>query len=94
MIISYNWTKKTTITEKFEKGLKKYVINFKTKGYKLTNWFGNVNNSILNFKFKRLVSNLKLPKEQKQQFQEKNWVRKVSKALKNELFTRNFPMFN
>ena len=22
------------------KGLKTYIINFKTKGYKLTNWFG------------------------------------------------------
>ena len=40
MKISYNLTKKTTKIDKFEKCLKKYIINFKTKGYKLTNWFG------------------------------------------------------
>ena len=34
--ISYRLTKRTTKTEKFEKGLKMYIINFKTKGYKLT----------------------------------------------------------
>ena len=37
MKISYNLTKRTTKTEKFEKCLKKYIINLKTKGYKLTN---------------------------------------------------------
>ena len=40
MKISYNLTKRTTKTEKFEKCLKNYIINFKTKGYKLTKWFG------------------------------------------------------
>ena len=37
MKIKYNLTKRTTKTEKFEKCLKKYIINFKTKDYKLTN---------------------------------------------------------
>ena len=31
---------KNNKTEKFEKCLKMYIIDFKTKGYKLTNWFG------------------------------------------------------
>ena len=64
MKISYKLTKKTT-TEKFEKYLKVYIINFKTKGYELTA-SGNIINSILNYKLKRLVSNLRLPKKQKQ----------------------------
>ena len=37
MKISYNSTKRTTKSEKFEKCLKMYIKNFKTKGYKLTN---------------------------------------------------------
>ena len=37
MKISYNLTKRTTKTEKLEKCLKMYIIDFKTKGYKLTN---------------------------------------------------------
>ena len=65
MKISYNLTKRTTKTEKFEKYLKIYVINFKTKVYELTA-SGNIINSILNYKLKRLVSSLGLPKEQKQ----------------------------
>ena len=40
MKISYNLTKRITKTEKFEKCLKKYIINFKTKGYKLSKTFG------------------------------------------------------
>ena len=40
MNISYNLTKRTTKTEKFENCLKMYIINFKIKDYKLTNWFG------------------------------------------------------
>ena len=64
MKISYNLTKRTK-TEVFEKYLKMYIINFKTKGYELTS-SGNIINSILNYKLKRLVSNLRLPKEQKQ----------------------------
>ena len=36
MKINYNLTKRTTKTEEFEKCLKIYIIDFKTKGYKLT----------------------------------------------------------
>ena len=65
MKISYNLTKKITKAEKFEKCLKMYIMNFKTKGYELTA-LGNINYSIANYKLKRLVSILRLPKEQKQ----------------------------
>ena len=67
-------------------------INLKGNRYKLTA-SDNIIYSILNYKLKRPVSFLRLPKEQKQQIQEKNWLRKVSKAL-NELFTKFFSMFN
>ena len=36
MKTSYNLTKRTTKTEKFENHFKMYIINFKTKGYELT----------------------------------------------------------
>ena len=65
MKISYNLTKRTTKTKKFKNYLKMYIINFKTKGYELTA-SGNLINSILNYKLTRLISNLRLPKEQKQ----------------------------
>ena len=65
MKISYNLTKRTTKTKKFENYLKMYIINFKTKGYELTA-SGNIKNTILNNKRKRLVSIFRLPKEQKQ----------------------------
>ena len=96
MEISYILTKRTTKTEKFEKYSKMYIISSKTKGYELTA-SSNIINSILNYKFKRLVSNLRLHKDKKQakttisrkklskSFQEKK-DRKVSKALKNEFF--------
>ena len=41
-----------------------YIINFKTICYKL-NASGKIIHSILNYKLKRPVSNLRLPKEQK-----------------------------
>ena len=66
MKISYNLTKRATKTEKFENYFKMYIINLKTKGYELT-VSGNIINSIPNYKLKRLVSNLRLPKEQKQE---------------------------
>ena len=44
MRISYKLTKKT---EKFEKSLKEYIINFETTLYKMTA-LGNINTSILN----------------------------------------------
>ena len=47
-----------------------FIINFKTIHYKLTA-SGNIIHSILNYKTRRPVSNLRLPKEQKQQIQEK-----------------------
>ena len=64
MKISYNLTKRTTKTEKFENYLKLYIINFKTKGYELTA-SGSIIISILNYKLKRLVRILRLHKEQK-----------------------------
>ena len=42
-----------------------YIINFKTKSYKLTA-SGNLINSILNYNLKRLVRNLRLPREHEQ----------------------------
>ena len=48
-----------------------FIIKFKTIRYKLTA-SGNIIHSILNYKPVRPVSNLRLPKEQKQQIQEKN----------------------
>ena len=60
MKISYNLTKKT----KTEKYLKMYIINFKTR-YELTA-SGNISQSILKYKLMRIVSNLGLPKKQKQ----------------------------
>ena len=47
-----------------------FIINFKIIRYKLAA-SGNINHSILNYKPMRPVSNLRLPKEQKQQIQEK-----------------------
>ena len=47
-----------------------FIINFKTFRHKLTD-LGNSNHSILNYKPRRPVINLRLPKEQKQQIQEK-----------------------
>ena len=94
MKISYKLRKKTTKTEKFEKHLKVYIINFKTKSYELTA-SGNIINSTLNYKLKRVVSNLRLPKKQKQAkiaISRKKRARKVSKALKNKLFPKNFSM--
>ena len=43
-----------------------YIPYFKTNGYKLITDSGNIIYSILNHKLKRVVSNLRLPKEQKQ----------------------------
>ena len=71
---------KRTKTEKFEKYLKLYIINFKTIRYELTAP-GNIIHLILTYEshsfdpqlreLMRPVSNLGLPKEQKQQIQEK-----------------------
>ena len=63
MKISYNLTKRTTKSEKFEKYLKIY-LNFKTIRYELTA-SGNINHLFFNDKLIRTVSNLRLPKEQK-----------------------------
>ena len=70
MKINYNLTKRTTKTEKLEKYFKMFIINFKTISYKLTA-SGDINHSILNLKRMRNVIKLRLPKEQKQQIQEK-----------------------
>ena len=72
----------------------------KTLILKATNWptdSGNFIISILNYKLARFVSILRLPNEQKQakqRFQEKNLATKVSKALKNEHFTRSCSVFS
>ena len=92
MKICYNLTKRTTKTEKLEKNFKMFIINFKTIPYKLTT-SGNINNSILNYKPMRPVINLRLPKEQKQQIQEKIEREKCRRHEKNELFTENFSIF-
>ena len=47
MKISYNLTKRTTKTEKFEKNFNMIIINFKTIRYKLTA-LGNFVHSMLN----------------------------------------------
>ena len=47
MKISYNSTKRTTKTEKFEKNFNMFVINFQTIRYKLTD-SGNIIHSMLN----------------------------------------------
>ena len=72
-----------------------YIINFKTKGYELTA-SGNIINSILNYKRKRLVSIFWLPKEQKQAktaISRKKLSEKSVEGNKNDLFTKNFSMF-
>ena len=89
MKVSYNLTKRTIKTEKFEKDLKMYIINFKTICYKLTA-SGNIIHSIQNYKLMRPVSNLRLPKEQKQaktaNSEKKIDREKVSKSLKKLKF--------
>ena len=70
MKISYYLTKRTTKTEKLEKYFKMFIINFKTINYKLTA-SGDINHSVLNLKPMIPVIKLRLPKEQKQQIQEK-----------------------
>ena len=70
MKITNNLTKRTTNTEKLEKYFKMFIFNFKTIRYKLTA-SGSINHSILNYKPMRPVINLRLPKEQEQQLQEK-----------------------
>ena len=70
MKISYNLTKRTTKTEKLEKYSKMFIIYFKTIRYKLTA-SGNINHSMLNYKPMGPLINLRLPKEQKQQYHEK-----------------------
>ena len=64
MKISYNLTKRTRKTKKFEKKLKMYLINFKTISYKLSA-LGNIIHSIFNYKPMRPVSKLRLLKNKK-----------------------------
>ena len=57
---------------------------------------GNIINSILNYKLKRFVSSLRLPKEQKQAktaISRKKIERENCRRQKNELFTKYFSMF-
>ena len=62
---SYNLTKRTTKIKTFEKHFEMFILNFKTVRYKL-NASGNIIHSVLIYKPMRTVSNLRLPKEQKQ----------------------------
>ena len=80
----------------FEKFLKFCeIITFKTICFKLTA-SGNIFQSILNYKFIRLFSNLRLKKKKagKKSRYKKNWERKVSKPLKSELSSEHFSVFN
>ena len=63
--------KKNNKNWKFGKIFQSVDQNFKIIRYKLTA-LGNINHSILNYKAMRPVINLRLPKEQKQQIQEKD----------------------
>ena len=71
----------------------KVYQNFKIIRFKLTA-SGNINHLILNYKPMRLVINWRLPKEQKQQIQEKDEREKVEGNKKNELFTKNSSIFH
>ena len=66
-------------------------IKFNTIHQKLTA-LGNIFHSILNYKLMRPVSNLLLPEEHKQAktANSRKKMRKVSKAIKNKLFTKYF----
>ena len=68
MKISYNLTKRATKTETFE-NFNMFIINFKTIRYKLTA-SGNIIHSMPNGKPRRTISNLRLPKQPKQQIEE------------------------
>ena len=72
-----------------------YIIKFITIHYK-PSALGNIIHSILNYKLLRPVSNLLLPKEHKQakRANSRKKKRKVSKALKNELFTIYFSIIS
>ena len=91
MKVSYNLTKRTTKTEKVEKYFKMFIINFKTIRYKLTA-SGNINHSILNYKPMRPVINLWLPKEQKQQNQEKLSEKSVEGIKKMKFSLKTLPL--
>ena len=64
MKTSYNLKKRTTKTEHFEKYLKMYIINLKFIRYRLTD-SSNIIDLVRNYKLKRPVSNLRLPKKTK-----------------------------
>ena len=78
--------------KKTEKYFKIFIINITTIRYKLTASC-DINHSILNYKPMRPVINLRLPKEQKQQTQEKlseksvEGIKKMNFSLKTLLFT-------
>ena len=92
--LSYMLTKRTTKTEKIEKSLKMYNINFKNIYHKLTA-SGRINHLVVNYKFMRPVSILRQPREKKAKTtNSKNWATKMSKPLENELFSEIFSIFN
>ena len=95
MKMSYNLTEKTTRTEKFEKYLNMYIINFKTNCYKLTA-SGNVIHSILNYKLLRPAGNLRLPKNKNRQNSKlkKKFSGKSVEDIKNRTFYNYFSIFN
>ena len=79
-----SWRKEQQKLKTSKKKLKMYIINIKTIRYK-PSASGNIIPSIFNYKLMRPANNLRLPTEQKnrkkQQIQEKNWSREVSKTL-------------
>ena len=82
MKVSYKLTKDETKLERFEKKLKTYIINFKTICYKLSA-LGNIIHSFFNYTFMRPVSNLRLPKEQKNRKKAANsWKKLSEKSVK------------
>ena len=84
-------------SEKFENCLKIDILNLRLKAMTWLTDSSNINkqSSITGLgELSAIYGYLKNKKRQKQQFQEKNWARKVPKAVKNEFFTKKFSVFN
>ena len=85
---SYNLTRKATKTEKLEKYLKMYIINFKTNHFKQTA-SSNIVHSVLNYKLMRPVSKIQLPKEQKQAKQQIHEKKLTEKCAEGKLIIKS-----
>ena len=93
--ISYKLMKRTTKSEKFEKSLKMYdIINFQTIRYRLTA-LCKIFHLIVNYKFTRPVSILRLPKEKKALTENsKKLSEKSVKAIREWTFQRKSFLFS